>query len=106
MSICGGPSPTVELLLPDGGEEVEWAAKRFVETVQADDLATEALRQAERAVGVAVGHEHRAGALVGQRAREQLARLAGAEDHDVTVGQVAEHAEREFDRDRGQAHAL
>jgi hypothetical protein len=38
-SICGGPSPTVELLLPDGGEEVEWAAKRFVETVQADDLA-------------------------------------------------------------------
>jgi hypothetical protein len=38
-SICGGPSPTVELLLPDGGEEVEWAAKRFVETVSADDLA-------------------------------------------------------------------
>jgi eukaryotic-like serine/threonine-protein kinase len=38
-SICGGPSPTVELLLPDGGEEVEWAAKRFVETVGADDLA-------------------------------------------------------------------
>jgi eukaryotic-like serine/threonine-protein kinase len=37
-SICGGPSPTVELLLPDGGEEVEWAAKRFVETIQADDL--------------------------------------------------------------------
>jgi hypothetical protein len=33
-SICGGPSPTVELLLPDGGEEVEWAAKRFVETVK------------------------------------------------------------------------
>src|SRR5262249_37670766 len=38
-SICGGPSPTVELLLPDGGEEVEWAAKRFVETVEADELA-------------------------------------------------------------------
>ena len=38
-SICGGPSPTVELLLPDGGEEVEWAAKRFVETVGPDDLA-------------------------------------------------------------------
>jgi eukaryotic-like serine/threonine-protein kinase len=38
-SICGGPSPTVELLLPDGGEEVEWAAKRFVETVSADDQA-------------------------------------------------------------------
>ncbi len=37
-SICGGPSPTVELLLPDGGEEVEWAAKRFVETVRADAI--------------------------------------------------------------------
>jgi hypothetical protein len=38
VSICGGPSPTVELLLPDGGQEVEWAAKRFVETIAADDL--------------------------------------------------------------------
>jgi serine/threonine protein kinase len=32
-SICGGPSPTVELVLPDGGEEIDWSAKRFVETV-------------------------------------------------------------------------
>jgi serine/threonine protein kinase len=37
-SILGGPSPTVELLLPDGGEEVEWAAKRFVESICAEDL--------------------------------------------------------------------
>jgi hypothetical protein len=37
-SICGGPSPTVELLLPDGGEEIEWAAKRFVETVTLEDV--------------------------------------------------------------------
>ena len=37
-SICGGPSPTVELLLPDGGEEVEWAAKRFVETIPPEQL--------------------------------------------------------------------
>lgn len=37
-SICGGPSPTVEILLPDGGEEIEWAAKRFVETVSATDI--------------------------------------------------------------------
>lgn len=37
-SICGGPSPTVELLLPDGGEEIEWAAKRFVETVSLEDI--------------------------------------------------------------------
>ena len=28
----------MELLLPDGGEEIEWAAKRFVETVGPDDL--------------------------------------------------------------------
>ena len=38
-SICGGPSPTVELLLPDGGEEIEWAAKRFVETVKPNEMA-------------------------------------------------------------------
>jgi len=38
-SICGGPSPTVELLLPDGGEEIEWAAKRFVETVNVEQLS-------------------------------------------------------------------
>jgi hypothetical protein len=37
-SICGGPSPTVELLLPDGGEEIEWAAKRFVETIPPDAI--------------------------------------------------------------------
>lgn len=38
-SICGGPSPTVELLLPDGGEELEWAAKRFVETIPPEAIA-------------------------------------------------------------------
>src|SRR5262249_31953783 len=38
-SICGGPSPTVELILPDGGEEVEWAAKRFVETIKPADIS-------------------------------------------------------------------
>lgn len=37
-SICGGPSPTVELLLPDGGQEVEWAAKRFVETIKPETM--------------------------------------------------------------------
>ncbi|HEY2909267.1 MAG TPA: hypothetical protein VGI99_03425, partial [Gemmataceae bacterium] len=37
-SICGGPSPTVELLLPDGGEEIEWAAKRFIETIPPEQL--------------------------------------------------------------------
>ena len=61
--------------------------------------------EAERAVGVAVGDEDRAGALLGQRAGRQLARLAGAEDHDVAARQRAEHALREVDRDRRHAHA-
>src|SRR5262249_28941361 len=37
-SIVGGPSPTVELLLPDGREDIGWAAKRFVETIKPDSL--------------------------------------------------------------------
>src|SRR5580692_3307507 len=52
--------------------------------VEADDRAAETLREAECAVGVAVGHEDRAGALLGERPRSQLAGLAGAEDDDVT----------------------
>ncbi|WP_029630151.1 protein kinase domain-containing protein [Zavarzinella formosa] len=31
---CYGESPIVQILLPDGGEEIEWAAKRFVEVVK------------------------------------------------------------------------
>ena len=38
-SICGGPSPTVELVIPDGGEEIEWASKRFVETVSPEEIS-------------------------------------------------------------------
>ncbi|HKA05796.1 MAG TPA: tubulin-like doman-containing protein [Gemmataceae bacterium] len=37
-SICGGPSPIVELLLPDGGQEIEMAAKKFVETVKPNEI--------------------------------------------------------------------
>ena len=73
--------------------------------VQADDRAAEALREAERAVGVAVGDEDRAGALLGERARGQLAGLARAEDHHVPVLEAAEHAQREIDGDGGNAHA-
>ena len=65
--------------------------------------AAEALREAERAVGVAVGDEDRPGALLGERARGQLARLAGAEHDDVALLQVAEHAQREVDGDRRDA---
>jgi eukaryotic-like serine/threonine-protein kinase len=70
-SICGGPSPTVELLLPDGGEEIEWAAKRFVETVQADDLV-----KLDRALQALVLEPR--GGLFGacQRAGDFLAELA------------------------------
>ena len=48
--------------------------------VQRADLATEALGQRSRAVGVAVGDEDRAHALVGQRPGGQLGSLAGADD--------------------------
>ncbi len=58
----------------------------------------------ERPVGVAVGDEDRVGAPVGERARGQLAGLAGAEDDDVAFLKRAEHAQREVDRHRRNAH--
>ncbi len=75
------------------------------EAVESDDRSAEALGEAERAVGVAVGYEDRAGALVGERARGQLAGLARAEDHHVALLQAAEHAQREIDGYRRDAHA-
>ena len=51
--------------------------------VERDDRAAEALGERARAVGVAVGDEDRRDALVGQRLGGQLARLAGADDHDA-----------------------
>ena len=67
------------------GEHDVGAHELVGQFVQADDRAAEALREADRAVGVAVGDEDRAGALLGERARGQLAGLARAEDHDVAV---------------------
>ncbi len=45
------------------------------------------------------------GALLGERPRGQLARLAGAEDHDVALLQLADRAQREVHSDRGDADA-
>ena len=75
------------------------------EFVQADDRATEALREAERAVGVTVGDEDRADALVCERLRGQLARLTRAEQHHAPLGQVAEHVLGEVHGHRGHGHA-
>ena len=70
------------------GEEVEATTMSALEQalgqlVERADRAAEALGQRAGAVGVAVGDEDRRDALVGQRLRRQLARLAGADDHDV-----------------------
>ena len=68
--------------------------------------AAEALRQAERPVGVAVGHEDRAGALVGQRPGGELAGLARADDHDVALGRGRRaRSGARSDRNRRHAHA-
>ena len=73
--------------------------------VQPDDRPAEAFGQAQRAVGVAVGDEDRARALLGESPCGQLAGLAGAQDHDVALLEIAEDALREIDRDRRHADA-
>ena len=62
-----------------------WAGKG----VERDDGAAEAARHRVCAGGVAVGDEHGAHALGGERLGGQLARLPGADDHDVAVLEVA-----------------
>ncbi len=79
--------------------------QRLGQAVEPHDRAAEAVGDAERAVGVAVCHEHRARALVGERLGGQLAGLPGTDDHDVALLQRAEHAGREVHGDRGDAHA-
>ena len=73
--------------------------------VEADRLAAEALREPDRAVVVAVGDEHRAHAPLGQRARGQLAGLAGADHDHAPAAQVAERLLRELHRDRADRDA-
>ena len=110
-----------EVVGPDEGEtaEGEWGVGRMAEpdeiyrrarellgeSLEPDDRTAEALGEAERAVGVPVGDEDRARALVGERAGRELAHLARPEDHHVAVAEVLQQAEREVHRDRWHAHA-
>ena len=70
------------------------------QVLEADGRAAEALGQADRAVVVAVGHEHGLHAAGAQGARGQLAGLAGADDQHPLGGQVAELARGQRHRDR------
>ena len=62
--------------------------ERLRQAVEAHDRAAEPLRHRARAVGVPVGHEHRADAARGERLRGQLAGLAGADDHHGAPAQA------------------
>ena len=74
--------------------------------LEADGAAAEALGQADRAVVVAVGDEDGVDAAGGQRPGDQLGGLAGADDQHAALGEVAERAPRQLDRDRGDRDAL
>ena len=76
------------------------------EPVEPHDRAAEALREAARAVGVAVGDEDRPGSLVDERAGRQFAGLARSEDHRVACGERAEDVAGEIDGHRGDAHVV
>ena len=74
--------------------------------LEADGAATEALGEADRAVVVAVGDEDGADAAGDQGAGDQLGGLAGADHQHPALGEVAERAPRQLDRDRGDRDAL
>ena len=74
--------------------------------LEADGAAVEALGEADRAVVVAVGDEDGADAAGDQGAGDQLGGLAGADHQHAAVGEVAEGAARQLDRDRGDRDAL
>ena len=64
--------------------------------VEAHGLAAEPLCQPDRPVVVAVRDEHRADAALRQRARGQLAGLAGADHDHPAAAEVAERLLREL----------
>ena len=74
--------------------------------LEADRLAVEALGEADRAVVVAVGDEDGGDAAGDQRPGDELGGLAGADDEHPALGEVAERAPRQLDRDRGDREAL
>ena len=74
--------------------------------LEADRLAAEALGEADRAVVVAVGDEDGVDAAGDQRPGDELGGLAGADHQHAALGEVAERAPGELDRDRGDRDAL
>ena len=74
--------------------------------LEADRAAAEALGEADRAVVVAVGDEDGGDAAGDQRAGDQLGGLAGADHQHAALGEVAERAAGQLDRDRGDREAL
>ena len=74
--------------------------------LEADGAAAEALGQPDRAVVVAVGDEDGADAAGDQGAGDQLGGLAGADHQHPALGEVAERAPRQLDRDRGDRDPL
>ena len=75
------------------------------QVLEADRGAVEALGEPDRAVVVAVGDEDGVDAAGDQRPGDQLGGLAGADHQHPALGEVAERAPRELDRDRGDRDA-
>ena len=76
------------------------------QVLEADRVAVEALGQPDRAVVVAVGDEDGVDAAGDQRPGDQLGGLAGADHQHPALGEVAERAARQLDRDRGDRDPL
>ena len=69
-----------------GGDDDVGLQERLGQLVEGHAGAVVATGEAERPVPAAVGHEHRGGTAVGQRASGQLGGLAGADDdHAATL---------------------
>ena len=88
------------------GEEVEETTtsartSSLGQRVEGARGAAEALREGDRAVAAAVGHEHRRDAVRGEGARDLLGVLARADQHHVALGEIAERGPRGLDRHRG-----
>ena len=72
-----------------------------VKLFEGDHLPRKALRHAPRALQRAVGHQNRAGSLLHQMARGQLAHLARAHQENRAPLQRAEDFARQFHGHRG-----
>src|SRR3954469_1932718 len=89
-----------------GGDDDVGVEQPLRELVEGADRPAEAVGQRAGAAGVAVGDEDRRDALVGQRLRRALARLARADDDDAALREVADGLARELDGDRRDADPL